>query len=287
LIDLSALLPARQIKNGNNMKIRIFLTILIAMAAGILSGCKERSLKGVEDSSEAKSLTVFAAASTADIMKKAAANYQSTNGVEIKLNLAASGVLARQIESGAPADIFISANQKWIEYLDGKQLLKPETKIAFIKNELVLIANNDFTGDIAITPDFDIAGAYEGRMAVGDPEFVPAGKYAEEALENLGWWQKIGPDRIVKATNVREALKFVETGQCPLGIVYKTDALVSNNSKIIAVFPDKLHKPVNYYLAVCSEASEAADEFLEYLKSSQVSEIYRKAGFEPLKSNHE
>ncbi|MFI4910471.1 MAG: molybdate ABC transporter substrate-binding protein [Sedimentisphaeraceae bacterium JB056] len=264
------------------MKIRIFLAILIVIAVGILTGCKDKASQGVEDN-ETKSINVFAASSTTDVIKEIVGKCQISKGVEIKLNLAASGVLARQIESGAPADVFISANQKWIEYLDEKQLLKSETKGAFIKNELVLIANNDFIGSVTITPDFDIAGAYEGRMAIGDPEFVPAGKYAKEALENLGWWQKIESDRIVKATNVRAALNFVETGQCPLGIVYKTDALVSNNSKIIAVFPEQLHKPVNYYLAVCSGAGEAADEFLEYVKSTEASVIYEKAGFEPLK----
>ena len=159
--------------------------------------------------------------------------------------------MARQIGQGAPADLFLSANQKWMDYLVSEKAVDAASNITLLKNTLVLIApKNSPLQHVPLDPDWDIKASFDGsRMAVGDPDHVPAGVYAEQALKNLGLWQQAQP-LLARANNVRAALALVERGESPLGIVYGTDANIAKDVKVVAIFPATSHKPIEYPLAV-------------------------------------
>ena len=259
---------------GNYKKNIVIVTLILAFTALI----SVASISNKADNE--KHITVFAASSTADIIKRIAEEYEAKTGVNVNLNIAATGLLARQIESGASADLFISADFKWVNYLCGHKLIREEQSYSFIKNELVIIANKDFAGSIVLEPTFDIASAFGGRMAMGNPEYVPAGMYAKEAFTNIGWWNSLGESQIAKTRNVRAALNLVETGQCQLGVVYKTDALASKKVRIVAYLPSQSHKPIYYYIAMCFGCNDQTAAFVEFMKSEDAGEIYQASGFE-------
>src|ERR1700756_5665454 len=225
-------------------------------------------------------LVVFAAASLKDALDEVNVDYRREKGQETATSYAASSTLAKQIEAAAPADIFISADLDWMDYLAKKNLIKLETRANLLGNELVLIAPANSTVSLAIAPNFLFAQALgNGRLAIADPNAVPAGKYGKAALEALGVWSSI-TDRLAPAENVRATLALVSRGETPLGIVYQTDADSDKGVKIIGTFPENTHPPIIYPIAVvASSTNPAALGYLAYLKSPAAGSIFKKQGF--------
>ncbi|MES2292981.1 MAG: molybdate ABC transporter substrate-binding protein [Pseudomonadota bacterium] len=227
----------------------------------------------------AADVTVFGAASLADALKEIAANYQKQSGKQVAVSLAASSVLARQIEASGGADVFISADLDWMDYLDNKNLIQHDTRENLLGNKLVLVAGKGVDADIAIAPHFDLLGALKGgRLAMADPDSVPAGKYGRTALISLGAWNGV-VNHVVNAENVRVALAYVARGEAPLGIVYETDAKADRNVKIVGVFPESSHQPILYPAALVKDAKPEARTFLAYLASPAARAVFEKDGF--------
>jgi molybdate transport system substrate-binding protein len=228
----------------------------------------------------AEKITVFAAASLKNALDAAAASWRAETGKEAVVSYAASSALARQIEQGAPADIFFSADVDWMNYLTERSLMKPETTIELLGNEIVLIVPRDSSLGTRIEKGFPLARLLgDGRLAMADVKAVPAGKYSKAALESLGVWADV-EGRIAQAENVRAALKLVATGEAPLGIVYRTDAVAEPAVKVIGAFPQDSHPPIIYPVAITAESASAdAAAFLSYLQSSAAQAIFREQGF--------
>lgn len=224
-------------------------------------------------------LVVFAAASTTDAMKELSALYQQRTGEEVRFNFAASGALARQIDAGAPADIYLSANVKWMDYLQQAGQIDPATRSDLLANRLVLIEPRmNATGDEKDV--FERIKSYT-RLAVGDFASVPAGAYAEQALQYGGVLEELS-GKLIKGDSVRRVLFYVERGEVDAGIVYATDAKVSSKVRVAGVFPAASHKPICYPVAVCDGArqKEEAVAFLAFLKSPDGAAVFKKYGFE-------
>jgi molybdate transport system substrate-binding protein len=249
----------------------------------ILGGllCSLACAAGAAD--EPKPLLVFAAASLTDVVDELGQAFTAQTRVPVKTSYAASSVLAKQIEAGAPADVFFSADTDWVDYADRHKLLKAGTRRNVVANRLVLIAPVDSSLQVKIAPHFDLAGALgTGKLATGDPDSVPVGKYAEAALEKLGSWDAVS-SHIVRAENVRAALAFVARGEAALGIVYETDAKAESRVKVIGVFPDDTHPPITYPIALTTRANADATEFAAFVTSADGARIFRKYGFQPLR----
>jgi molybdate transport system substrate-binding protein len=240
-------------------------------------------LSGLPDSpawAADKMLTVFAAASMKNALDEADAAYTAKTGVRIVASYAASSVLARQIEQGAPADIFVSADTDWMDYAVAKKTIDETTSINLLGNAIVLIAPKDSNVDIVtIGPGFDLAKlAGNGRIATGDVKAVPVGKYARAALEKLGAWRAAEP-KFAFAENVRAALLLVSRGEAVLGIVYSTDAKVEPGVKIVAAFPPDSHPAIVYPVAATTGAKAEAAGYLAFLRSQAAKAIFEKYGF--------
>ena len=230
----------------------------------------------------AADVTVFGAASLADALKEIAADYQKVSGKEVAVSLAASSALARQIEASGGADIFISADLDWMDYLDKKSLIQRDTRENLLGNRLVLVAGKGDSTNIGIAPHFDLLGALKGgRLAMADPDFVPAGKYGRAALMSLGVWAGVAK-RVASAENVRVALSYVSRGEVRLGIVYETDAKADPNVRIAGVFPQSSHPPILYPAALLKDAKPEARTFLAYLASPMARAVFEKDGFTAL-----
>ncbi len=231
----------------------------------------------------AKDITVFAAASLTDAMGEVAKAYEAQNPDDhVRLSFAGSSTLARQISAGGPAELFISANEKWMDWLSDQDLLAAGTRSDLLGNSLVLIAPKDSKlGDIKLEPNSDLTRLIgpDDRIAIGDPDHVPAGIYGKQALTNLGMWETTEP-RLARADNVRAALALVERGESPLGIVYGTDAAISKGVKIIATFPANSHPAITYPVAIMKDMKNpASTHLLDYLTSAKASAIFRQYGF--------
>lgn len=224
-------------------------------------------------------LLVFAAASLTNVLGELSTTWSARSGVRIRTSFASSSVLARQIEAGGRADAFISADQEWMDYLQSHNLIDKATRRNLIANRLVLIAPVDSKIELKIAPGFDLVGTLgKQRLATGDPDTVPVGRYARSALVTLGVWNKI-QDRLVRADNVRSAMTFVALGEAPLGIVYATDAKVDSKVRIVDTFPENTHPPITYPGAAIKGSRGDAREFLEFLASPQARDIWVKYGF--------
>jgi molybdate transport system substrate-binding protein len=226
-------------------------------------------------------LVVFAAASMKNALDEAAGDWAKATGKPMpKISYAASSALAKQLEHGAPADLFISADLDWMDYVEKKGLIKADTRVNLLGNKIVLIAPRDSKVSIEPRQGFDLAKALAGgKLAMGNVDAVPAGKYGKAALQKLGAWDGV-KDKIAQADNVRAALLLVARGEAPLGIVYSTDAAVEPKVKIVGTFPADSHKPIIYPVAVTkdSKSSDAA-AFLGYLKSAKARPAFEKQGF--------
>jgi molybdate transport system substrate-binding protein len=231
----------------------------------------------------AADITVLAAVSLTDALQHVADGYKAKSGQTVALSFAASSALARQIEASGGADIFISADKDWMDYLDNKSLIAHATRRDLLGGHLVLIAPASSNVQVKIAPHFDLLGALGGgRLSVADPDSVPAGKYARTALTALSVWSTV-VDHLVQAENVRVALAYVARGEAPLGIVYSTDAMAEPKVKIVGEFPDNTHQQIVYPAALTKNAKPAAQAFLDYLRGPEASAIFAKAGFVILK----
>jgi molybdate transport system substrate-binding protein len=227
-----------------------------------------------------KSLTVFAAASMKNALDDIDAAYTTKTGVRISASYAASSALAKQIEQGAPADIFVSADTDWMDYAVAKKNINEPTRVNLLGNSIVLIAPKDSKIDtLTIGPGFDLAKlAGDGRIATGDVKAVPVGKYAKAALEKLGAWSAAEP-KFAMADSVRAALTLVARNEAVLGIVYSTDAKVEPGVKIVGTFPADSHPPIIYPVAATTTAKAEAADYLAFLRSSVAKTILEKYGF--------
>jgi molybdate transport system substrate-binding protein len=227
-------------------------------------------------------ITAYLTASLTNALKDLAVIYEQKMGVKVQTSFASSSVLAKQIEAGAPADIFISADLEWMDYLEGKNKIEPGSRRNLLSNSLVVIAPKSKTFPLKMEKGFNFAEAFKGKLAMGDPDHVPAGIYGKEALRYMGWWEAVS-SRIVRGENVRAALAFVERGEADAGIVYATDAWQSDKVEVLGMFPEESHKPIIYPAALVKGAGNPAKAFLDFLSSEQAGNIFTKYGFIVLK----
>jgi molybdate transport system substrate-binding protein len=247
-------------------------TVFFAALALLLQACPATAQPNAP-------VTVFAAASLTDSLKAAAEAYRAKTGTKITLSFGASSTLARQIEQGARADIFLSADGDWMDYLQKKGLIASRKDL--LGNRLVLVATPAIKRPPRIVPRFDLAGALGGgRLALADPASVPAGKYAKAALTTLEVWKSVA-SKLALAENVRVALEYVARGEAPYGIVYATDARTVPDLHVVGVFPQSSHPPIVYPAALTKSASPGANAFLDFLGSAQARAIFERAGFSP------
>jgi molybdate transport system substrate-binding protein len=227
-------------------------------------------------------LLVFAAASLANVLADLDAAFTARTGIRVTSSLAASSTLAKQIEAGAPADVYFSADLQWMDYLEQRGLLRAGSRHDVVGNALVLIAPASRSLQVSIGPGLELARLLGGgHLALADPDSVPAGIYAREALQKLGAWQSVEP-QVVRAENVRAALEYVARGDAPLGIVYRSDALVEKGVRVVGVFPANSHSPIVYPVALTRRAGPQAARYLAFITSVAARPIFRKWGFEPL-----
>ncbi len=260
----------------------IFTAILAAcaMLAGLSVGCENA------DRSETGTVMVFAAASTTDAVQELAALFRNQTGIGVELNFASSGQLARQIESGAPAEVFLSANPRWMDHLADRGLLVEASRVDLLGNRLVVIVPAR-TRRVPEPPEILTPEAGTvldgGRLAIGDPDHVPAGAYAMAALESMGW-RPLVDNRLVPARDVRSVVTFVQRGEVAAGIVYATDAAASAGVTVTGRFPADAHPPIRYPLARCQQpqANPAAERFHAFLQSEQAGKVFTRHGFEVL-----
>jgi len=244
--------------------------LLVALLGGTVSGW-------------AQTVTVFAAASLKDALDEITADYARGGGSKAVISYASSSVLAKQIESGAPADLFISADLDWMDYVATRKLINPDTRVNLLGNKLVLIAPANSGIKTKIAPNFALAALLgNGRLASGNPDHVPAGKYGKAALETLGVWAQVEP-KLARAENVRAALALVSRGEAPLGIVYATDAAADKKVRIVDEFPADTYPPVVYPAAVTAASRNAdAGKLLAHLRSATARAAFEKYGFSVL-----
>ncbi|WP_372422726.1 molybdate ABC transporter substrate-binding protein [Salinarimonas chemoclinalis] len=224
---------------------------------------------------------VFAAASLKNALDDAAAAFRERTGAEIALSYAGSSALARQIEQGAPADLFVSASVEWMDHLAAAGLIREESRVDLLGNRIALVAPAASEVEIAIAPGFDLAGALgpDGRLAMAETTAVPAGVYGRAALEHLGVWGSVA-DRLAQSENVRAALALVSRGEVPLGIVYTTDATADDDVRVVALFPEETHPPIVYPAALTRESESAvAADFLAFLRTPEARPLFGSQGF--------
>jgi molybdate transport system substrate-binding protein len=224
-------------------------------------------------------ITVFAAASLTNVLQELGDGFTKETQIPVRFSFAASSALARQIENGSPADIFFSADLEWMDYLQTRGLIKPESRHNLLGNRVVLIAPADSLIRLKIAPHFALAATLgSGHLATGDPDSVPVGRYAKEALTKLGVWNDLA-DHLVRADSVRSALAFVDRGEAPLGIVYETDALIDKRVRVVDVFPDDSHMPILYPIALTKAAKPEAAKFVSYLNGPALDVAFKAYGF--------
>ena len=228
----------------------------------------------------AERITVFAAASLANALAEIEADFEAATGHDAVVSLAGSSALARQIQQGAPADIFISANPGWMDALETEGLIAPGTRRDLLTNALVLVAADRQAAPVEIGPRLDLAGLLgDGRLAMALVEAVPAGIYGKAALESLGLWEAVAP-QVAQADNVRAALALVAAGAAPYGIVYATDATAEPRVARVGTFPKESHPPIVYPVAaIGAQATEAAADFLDYLSGAEARAAFERQGF--------
>src|SRR5215510_14749433 len=252
---------------------RSWLALLAAAALSWTAGA-------VPVAAQDKDVLIFAAASLKNALDEIAAQWQRETGKKTKISYAASNTLIKQIEQGAPAEMFISADLDWMNYGQEKNLIKPDTRSNLLGNRLVRVAPKDSTATVNLQPGLDIAALLKGgRLAMGNVDAVPAGKYGKAALEKLGAWDGV-KDKIAQADNVRAALLFVSRGEAPFGIVYQTDAAADPSVKIVGTFPENTHPPIIYPIALTKESTNSdAQAFLSHIRSPAARAAFERQGF--------
>jgi molybdate transport system substrate-binding protein len=246
-----------------------FLVVGIVLGAGALSAAEHD-----------RPFIVFAAASLTEAVTEVSAAFTQETGIAVRMSFAASSVLARQIEAGAPATVFFAADEEWMDYLQKRNLLAPGSRKDVLANQLVLVGPADSTATVKITSGPALVQALGGaRIATGDPDSVPVGKYAKAALIKLGVWEQV-EGRLVRAEDVRSALAFVARGDAPFGIVYLTDAKIEKRVKLLDVFPRETYPPIRYPIAMTAGAGADASRFVEFVTGKRAAVIFQNYGFE-------
>ncbi|WP_425089009.1 molybdate ABC transporter substrate-binding protein [Stappia sp.] len=237
---------------------------------------------GAARAEKAEAVTVFAAASLKTALDEVAALWRDETGFEVVVSYAGSSALARQIEAGAPADLFISANPGWMDRLEAAGLLSAESRRDLLTNAIVLIGHGPDVAQVTLSPDLDLAGLIgDGRLAMALVDAVPAGIYSKAALETLGLWDKVAA-KVAQADNVRAALALVAIGEAPFGIVYATDALAEDRVSVAARFPADTHPPILYPAARTAESAHPqADALLAFLRGPAAMTVFQRHGFSP------
>ena len=236
---------------------------------------------------QAEPVRVYAAASLIGSMKQIEELFEEETDAEIRFSFAASSTLARHIERGAPAEVYISANPAWMDYLESRGLIHPGSRADLLSNALVVVAPSGEGFGVRCEQGFDFAAAFEGPLAVADPDLVPAGMYAKQALVRLGWWQGL-KNRLAVGQDVRSTLVFVEQGACAAGIVYATDAASSERVDALAVFPAETHGTIVYAVAIVAGRDGAnTRKFTNFLTSAPAFNVFRRDGFRVLASRRE
>lgn len=255
------------------------LLLLLPIGALILllflTGC------GSNNAREQINLTISAAASLQDAAKEIEQVYTKENpNVTLTYNFASSGALQKQIEEGAPVDLFISAGQSQMDALEEKGLIIEDSRSDLLSNDLILIAGKDRP----LTGFDELTGDQVNKISIGAPESVPAGKYAQEALTGMGLWDALQP-KLVLAKDVRQVLTYVETGNVDAGLVYHSDALMGDNIKVVAAAPADTHKPIVYPMAIIKNTKQqaATEAFMDFLYGPEAREIFARYGFKTLK----
>ncbi len=262
----------RKLAKLRAMKRIVYLMLLITIA-----GCSSSAKKAGE-----KSVQVFCASSLTNVMQEILDEYSKESKVQYRLNAASSGTLARQIEEGADAAVFVSASKNWVDYLSGKNLTVVSSEKRLAGNSLAIVVPFDSSIDTVIfNRQLHFPDIFQGRLSIGDPAYVPAGAYAKQALENMGCFAELS-HRLLPAKDVRSALMVVELGEAEAGIVFKTDALESAKVKLVAVIPDEFHDPVEYYSSVITgHQNPETLAFYRFLFSDKAKQIWIKNGFKP------
>jgi len=248
--------------------------LLLALILGFLAA------PGMSAAAQAAEITVFAAASLKNALDDAAKRYEAKTGDKVVVSYAASSALAKQIENGAPANIFFSADLDWMDYLEQNKLIDTASRHTLLGNTLVLIAPKDSTVSLLIEKNFPLLQALgtDGRIAMVNVDAVPAGKYGKAALTYLGVWDAVSP-RVAQAENVRAALALVAKGEAPLGIVYGTDAKSEPAVRVVGTFPEDSHPQILYPVALTASAKPEARKLLEFLLSSEAAPSFESQGF--------
>ncbi|GAC1673628.1 MAG: molybdate ABC transporter substrate-binding protein [Steroidobacteraceae bacterium] len=224
-------------------------------------------------------VTVFAAASLSNALQAVGDGFTRETSIAVTFSFAASSALARQIENGAPADDYFYSDLEWMDYLQTRGLIRSDTRHSVLGNRLVLIAPAGSKIKLKIEPGFPLADVLgTGRLATGDPDAVPVGRYAREALTALGVWSAVA-DRLVRADSVRSALAFVDRDEAPLGIVYETDALIDKRVRVVGVFSDDTHRPIVYPIALTGRATAEAAQFVAYIRGPAGDAAFKAHGF--------
>lgn len=250
-----------------------WIAVLLAATCLLLSGAMPAAAKP-------RAPLVLAAASLQESLEAAADAWARKGHPRPVISFAGSSALARQIDSGAPADMFISADEQWMDYLAAKKLLRPRTRVSFLTNSLVLVAPAGSKVRLTVGRGFPLARALgKGRLAMADPDAVPAGRYGKQALTRLGVWSSVEA-RVARAENVRAAQAFVARGEAPLGIVYATDARAEKGVRVVDSFPAASHARISYPVALMASSTNGeAEEFRRYLLSAQGKALFRRFGF--------
>ncbi len=229
---------------------------------------------------QAESIRIFAAASTTNAITDIIKAYTDKTGKEVTPSFASSSTLAKQIAQGAPADVYLSANPKWMDFIEKKELVEPGTRTNLLGNRITLIQPKSGQLKLSISADLDLAGILgDDKLAMGDPDHVPAGIYGRKALESLKLWDSVAP-KVARAKDVRAALALVERAEAPLGIVYATDAAISKKIDVVGLFPENTHPPIIYPVCIVKDkASADAKAFFAFLKDQKAADIFKTYGF--------
>jgi molybdate transport system substrate-binding protein len=254
------------------MRSRLFLLVLAALLP----------ISVQAQDTPRREIVVFGAASLTDVLGEIAAAFTRDTGIAVKTSFAASSALARQIEAGTRADVFFPADLEWMDYLASRKLIRNATRREAVANRLVLIAPADSKASVKLAPGLSLTAALAGgRLATGDPDSVPVGKYAQAALTKLGAWKQVDA-RLIRAENVRAALAYVARGEAALGVVYATDARLEPKIRIVGTFPATSHPPIHYPVAATATAGAEGVRFVEYVASAAARPVFVKYGFEPI-----
>lgn len=255
------------------------IIILLIITSTVIVGCSNENTKP-EDTTDKTKIMISAAISLTDALGEIKTIYEKNHQVELTFNLGGSGSLAQQIQQGAPSDIFISANQKWMDTLEEEKLIIPSTRTDITGNNIVLITNQSSNLNYNSVDEIKVDDV--DKIAIGNPESVPAGKYSEQALQALNMWEELSEnDKLVLAKDVRQVLTYVETGNADIGFVYESDAQISDKINILTTVDKSLHDPVVYPAAIISDSEhkEEATAFISFMESEQAQDILRKYGF--------